>query len=197
MPSQVIGWFPDKSYAHLYLTLVMVCLLSDEVIPLLRGGRGASLKQGRDRGSYILIYCFSMTGLIGSLIIRYRDWGVVPFWLQVLGWVILVIGTLYRDWAVALLGRFFSRTVEIEQGHRLIQDGPYAKIRHPAYTGMILMYTGIVLGLGTWLGFLLMLVMILIPTLYRIQVEEKVLIENFGVEYEEYMRRTWRLFPGW
>jgi protein-S-isoprenylcysteine O-methyltransferase Ste14 len=60
---------------------------------------------------------------------------------------------------------------------------------------MLIMYFSIVLGLGTWVGALFMFIVLLAPTLYRIRVEESVLLETFGDEYRAYMRRTWLLFP--
>jgi len=53
------------------------------------------------------------------------------------------------------------------------------------------------LGFGTWVGGLLMLIVMLIPILYRIRVEEGVLASAFGEQYLDWARRTWRLFPGW
>jgi protein-S-isoprenylcysteine O-methyltransferase Ste14 len=197
MPQQILGWFPSASYANLYGIIVLICLLSDEIVPRLVGGKGISFGQGRDRGSFLFIYLFSLAGLFGSVHLRFLNIGVVPFWIQVLGLIILIVGALVREWAIALLGRFFARTVEIEKGHRLITDGPYRLVRHPAYTGMVMMYAGIVLGLATWVGTAFMLLMTLIPTVYRIRVEEKVLVENFGEQYLDYMHRTWRIFPGW
>lgn len=76
-------------------------------------------------------------------------------------------------------------------------DGPYRWLRHPAYTGMLLMYAGINMALGTWLGTLIGVGVFLTATLYRIQVEEKALVEAFGEQYRAYMRHTWRLLPGW
>lgn len=102
-----------------------------------------------------------------------------------------------REWAVIKVGRFFSRTVQIEAEHRLIRDGPYQWIRHPAYTGMVFIYVGIALALGTWVGAALSLALMLAATTYRIIVEERQLTTVLGDEYRDYMARTWRLFPGW
>jgi protein-S-isoprenylcysteine O-methyltransferase Ste14 len=161
------------------------------------GGKGVSFGRSRDRGSFILIYLSTLLGLGAGVLFRYQNIGIVPFWVQALALFLLIAGTLIREWAIVLLGRFFSRTVAIEQGHRLITAGPFNRLRHPAYTGMIVMDTAIILGLGTWVGAVFMFVIILVPTLYRISVEEQALLETFGEEYRAYMHRTWRLFPGW
>lgn len=62
---------------------------------------------------------------------------------------------------------------------------------------MLIMDASIVLGLGTSAGALFMLCITLAASLYRIRVEEKVLIEAFDDAYRAYVNRTWRLFPGW
>lgn len=197
MVQEALGWFPSAFYANLYGIIVLATLLSDEIVPRLAGGKGISLKQSRDRGSFLLIYLSSIVGLGVGIYFRYKNIGVVTFWIQILALLLLLAGTFIREWAISLLGRFFSRTVKIEQGHQLITNGPFNLIRHPAYTGMVIMYTSIILGLGTWTGALFMFVIILIPTIYRINVEEQALLETFGDEYRSYMNKTWRLFPGW
>jgi protein-S-isoprenylcysteine O-methyltransferase Ste14 len=196
MVQEAMGWFPGLFYANLYGIIVLAALFSDEIVPRLVGGRGVSLKQSRDRGSFLFIYLSLLMGLGVGIYCRYKNLGVVPFWVQILALFLLIVGTFIREWAIVILGRYFSRTVMIEQGHRLITSGPFNWIRHPAYTGMIIMYAAIVLGLGTWLGALLMFVIILVPTLYRIRVEEQVLLETFGEDYRAYSRRTWMLLPG-
>ena len=95
------------------------------------------------------------------------------------------------------MGNYQIRTVQLEAGHKIITDGPYRWIRHPSYTGMILIYLGIALAIGTWLGVFITLGLMLGASMYRISIEEKVLIEAFGTAYQDYMKSTWRLFPGW
>jgi protein-S-isoprenylcysteine O-methyltransferase Ste14 len=109
----------------------------------------------------------------------------------------MLVGSLLRNWALLSLGKFFSRVVEIESEHRIITSGPYRWLRHPAYTGMLLINVGVLMAIGTWLGSLIALILILAATLYRIRVEENLLIETFKDEYRRYMAHTWLLFPGW
>jgi protein-S-isoprenylcysteine O-methyltransferase Ste14 len=197
MPQIFTTWFPSRAFANVYGLIVLTALLSDELIPRLAGSRVFGRGSGRDRGSFLLIYSASVTGLIVGLYLRYRNIGVVPVWVQVLALVLLLAGTVLREWAIFMLGRYFSRTVKIEAGQRLITTGPFRWIRHPAYTGMLIMDTSIVLGLGTWVGAVAMFVLLLLAALYRIRVEERALLENFGDEYRSYMQRTALLFPPW
>lgn len=190
-------WFPSEVFARTFGITVLAAVLMDEFIPRLRGGRGFSLRQGLDRGSSIVIQLAALIGFGVALSLRYQNIGIVASWIQVVAIVLLILGTLLREWSVFLLGQFFSRTVQIERGHRLITEGPYRWIRHPAYTGMLIMDAAIILSLGTWAGALFMLVILLAASLYRIRVEEQALLDAFGDEYRAYVSRTWRLFPGW
>jgi protein-S-isoprenylcysteine O-methyltransferase Ste14 len=198
MPQTISSWFPSVLYANIYGIIVLGCFMLDQALPRLMGGKGGvTFWEKSDRGSFLFIYLSTFVGLAGGFYIRYMNIGLVPFGIQLLGLLILLVGLAIREWAIILLGRFFSRTVEIQKGHRLISNGPYRWIRHPAYTGMILLETGIILGLGTWVGALFMLLILLVPMSYRMRVEERALLETFGKEYRTYVSHTWRLFPGW
>ncbi len=197
MQQIVLSWFPSNAFANLFGIVVLVAVLSDEIVPRLVGAKGLSSATGRDRGSFLLIYGASFAGLLAGLYLRYLNVGVAPFWVQVVALALVLAGAALREWAIAVLGRFFSRTVSIEQGHRLITSGPFRWIRHPAYTGMLITDTSVILGLGTWAGALLMFLLLLGAVLYRIRIEELALLETFGDQYRTYMRRTALLFPPW
>jgi protein-S-isoprenylcysteine O-methyltransferase Ste14 len=86
--------------------------------------------------------------------------------------------------------------VEVQSDHRLIRSGPYRFVRHPGYTGFVLMTLGVVLGYSSVIG-LAGIVLLLLPGLaYRMNVEERLLAEHFGDEYIDYVRRSKKLIPG-
>jgi protein-S-isoprenylcysteine O-methyltransferase Ste14 len=192
------NWFPDLFFANAFAILIIILAAVDFVLPkILERQRSAGPTLAKDRWSYPLIYGATILSLIVG--IAFRNWNLgeaLGAW-QYAGLGIIVLGLVIRNWAIVKLGQFFSRTVTIEKDQHLVTVGPYRWIRHPAYTGMLLMYTGINLAVGTWLGALVGLVLVLMATLYRIGIEEKILIAAFGEEYREYMRHTWRLIPGW
>lgn len=93
------------------------------------------------------------------------------------------------------LGRNWSGEISIKVDHRLIRSGPYKKLRHPIYTGLLTMYAGTALVTGTWLaigGF----AMAAFAYGRKIRLEEAKLNVAFGPEYEAYRRDTWALVPG-
>jgi protein-S-isoprenylcysteine O-methyltransferase Ste14 len=111
--------------------------------------------------------------------------------------IILVIGGLFIRWlAIFSLKRQFTVDVAITKDHRIVSEGIYRFVRHPAYAGSILSF----FGLGLFFANILSLAMIFLPTcsafLYRIRVEEKALIDTFGDEYVRYRNSTNRLIPG-
>ena len=98
----------------------------------------------------------------------------------------------------ALMGAGFgllnSSRLQIVEGHRLITNGVYSRIRHPLYLGEITRNLGLTLILSSLYGFAIVLVGgLFLP--FRIEIEERMLLKEFGQEYEEYRKRTKKLIP--
>ncbi len=111
------------------------------------------------------------------------------------GITLMLAGILIRWAAIYTLGRYFTRRVTILEGHRIIRSGLYKHLRHPSYLGYLLGNLGLGVAFANWLSVATIFVPILGASLYRIRVEEQVLLESFGGEYVEYARCTKRLIP--
>lgn len=98
--------------------------------------------------------------------------------------------------AHADLGENWSKTLEIRENHRLITTGVYRTIRHPMYTAIFLFVIAQALLLPNWLAGPSGLVAFGLMYALRVGPEERMMIEAFGDEYRDYMRRTKRLIPG-
>jgi protein-S-isoprenylcysteine O-methyltransferase Ste14 len=98
-------------------------------------------------------------------------------------------------WSGLALGRMYSQEVTLQEGHRLVTDGPYRVIRHPRYLGLLALTVGTSLVFRSWLG-LAAIAPLLAVLLFRIHDEETLLGQQFGPDWEAYRRRTWRLVPG-
>ena len=111
------------------------------------------------------------------------------------GLAVLVAGTALRVATMLALGRFFSLRVSVEDDHRLITTGLYARVRHPSYLSVIVLCVGIAGAFrsGAWLALIPFMVYGLVR---RMGTEERFLVEHFGDEYRAYMARTARLLPG-
>lgn len=108
---------------------------------------------------------------------------------------LILLGLLVRWIAIFQLKEHFTVNVSIRDDHRLVEHGIYGYIRHPAYTGLLISF----FGLGLAFNNVLSLITIFLPTLfvflYRIVIEENLLIKSFGNTYEEYRKRTKKLLP--
>jgi protein-S-isoprenylcysteine O-methyltransferase Ste14 len=118
-----------------------------------------------------------------------------PVFLYVLGIVLMVIGVVFRWYAVVMLGKYFSVRLAIQPGQMVIQAGPYRWIRHPSYTGALITMFGLGLAFTNWLSLISILVAGFIGYSYRVMVEERILIAALGDPYCEYMKRTKRFIP--
>ena len=108
--------------------------------------------------------------------------------------VLMLAGLALRWYAISVLGRSFTFTVLTQAGQRVMDRGPYRRIRHPSYAGSLLTILGVLVGCANPLTFL-GLVPALVAYGYRIHVEEQVLSRDLGKPYRAYMRRTSRLIP--
>jgi protein-S-isoprenylcysteine O-methyltransferase Ste14 len=191
-------WFPGPSFSTILAVVVLGTFAIDYAVPRWIAARGPDRPaRAEDRSSFLVIRIAGLASIVVAVAARRLGWAVAPPAVQYAGLVLIVAALAFREWAIVTLGRFFSRTVRIEAGHKLVTDGPYRMLRHPAYTGMVLISPGIALALGTWVGAALALALMLAATMYRITVEERALMAAFGDEYRDYLTRTWRLFPGW
>jgi protein-S-isoprenylcysteine O-methyltransferase Ste14 len=112
-----------------------------------------------------------------------------------IGTLIIWAGLLIRWWAIFSLGKYFSVVVTIQSGQKLIKKGPYKYIRHPSYTGSLMIYAGFGLALGNWIGLAIIFIFPLVVACLRVAVEEKIMVSAFGIDYLTYMKQTARFIP--
>lgn len=121
---------------------------------------------------------------------------LAPWPLLIAGLLLLWAGLALRAWSVITLGRFFRTKVTVQKGQPVVEDGPYAAIRHPSYAGALLILLGIGIALGNALSVLCALIIPFIAFRRRMLVEERTLDSLLGAEYRAYRRKTPRLVPG-
>jgi len=115
-------------------------------------------------------------------------------WIAWLGSALCAAGVLFAIWARRAIGKDWSAEVQIKEGHQLIRSGPYAHIRHPIYTGLLLATLGTALVIGEYRG-LLAVAMFLIGFTRKARKEESFLAGEFGAAFEEHRRRTGFYLP--
>ncbi len=117
-------------------------------------------------------------------------------WTVIAGTVIVWLGLFIRIWAVATLGQSFRTTVEVDPGQAVVSRGPYRQIRHPSYTGLMLIVIGVGIAAGNWVALAVCIVLPGAAMLRRIRVEEAELTRVLGEPYQVYCDHTKRLIPG-
>ncbi len=115
--------------------------------------------------------------------------------LFLLGVTLIPLGVALRWYAIWTLGGYFTRDVAVSADQKVVQNGPYRSIRHPAYSGTFLTMLGVGLAMTNWASLVALLVCVFLGHLYRVRVEEKVLVQTIGQQYIEYMHRTRRFIP--
>ena len=190
--------FPS-SFAALVFSFVLILWILSEVIggavqPLIRGERSARTRR-RDRGSFLLIYVGVVVYFIIAISFAGDGIAKLPSAAYYLGIIIMVLGIVIRQWAIAVLGRFFSRTLRVQKGQTVVEIGPYRYVRHPSYTGALIFFVGFGLALQSWGAVLALVPIFAVAYGYRIHTEEKLSIGELGEAYVSYARRTKRLIP--
>jgi protein-S-isoprenylcysteine O-methyltransferase Ste14 len=161
--------------------------------------RGKTPGEMRDRGSKAIIYLASAIGTF--LAFALPVWAPLarialsPEPVFVAAMVLFWAGLLLYVWSVLTLGADFRTAVQLLKGQRLVTRGPYRLLRHPAYTGGILVFAGIGLAGGNWLAAVAAPLAVALGYAWRIHVEEIALREKFGAEFEAHKCRTWTVIP--
>jgi len=114
--------------------------------------------------------------------------------VAIFGLLVTLLGAGLAAWAKLRLGRWFSATFGVKEGHVLVTDGPYAMTRHPIYTGVLIALLGSAL---TWNSLLTLALtaLIAIPLFFHTVYEESLFEHHFGAPYLDYQRRVPRIVP--
>ena len=154
-------------------------------------------KKGQDKGSLRFMWIMIVLAIFsGILFTTQLDFSISRYLLlPYIGLAIIIVGMIIRFISIWTLGKLFTVDVTIRSDHKIKQDGFYRFIRHPSYSGSLLSFIGFGISLNNWLALISVTTLILIALIYRIRIEEKVLIGQFGAEYLDYKNRTYRIIP--
>jgi protein-S-isoprenylcysteine O-methyltransferase Ste14 len=128
---------------------------------------------------------------VGFLVRKFLPGSAVLDWFSVL---LTLAGMGLAFWARIYLGGNWSGTVTLKRDHSLVRGGPYAWVRHPIYSGILLMVVGMVLALREIRG-LIGFGILLLEWKRKSLLEERLLIEQFGAQYVQYRREVKGLIP--
>lgn len=117
------------------------------------------------------------------------------FLMTPVGVLTLLIGSIILLASRVQIGHYGGAKITIEEDHQLIMDGMYKHIRNPQYLGFILLFAGYSFSFGSLVVTLFTVLGLFVVFRSRLLLEEQLLLEVFGQEYVEYMKRTKRFIP--
>jgi protein-S-isoprenylcysteine O-methyltransferase Ste14 len=173
---------------------------------IIRAPFGASIRSLKktdrrvSQSEKIILGLLTLTGLLLPLIYTFTPWlnfanYQLPVWLGWLGVFLMICSLFVFARAHIDLKSNWSPSLEIYQGHTLVTNGIYQYVRHPMYASQALLVCAQVLLLQNWLAGPPNLIVLILFYLFRIQAEEKMMLDAFGESYREYMRTTGRILP--
>ena len=190
--------YPRLGYAVLVFALSLAAgyqaIDAPEGIRGRQGDKGKRLRRQSIVTALIIILLF---GVLFFLPLADRHSIGVMSYGQPVRWsglALIALGFALIFWSGVKLGRMYSAEVTIQQNHELITSDLFQYIRHPRYLGAIMLSLGLPLLFRSWIV-LTLFIPFLIVMLLRIRDEEAVLSEEFGHDWEQYSKHSWRLIP--
>lgn len=180
----------------LYTTIVVLWLASEIFLNRIFRS-GPQEKQKADRKSLLWIWVTIMATLpLGSYVAEHIAAPITSYvYVPTIGIALIAAGMLFRFYSIYTLGHYFTVDVAIREDHRIVQHGVYKYLRHPSYLGSLISFVGNGIAMNNYIAFVITVLPVSIAFLYRMYVEERLLVNNFGEEYRAYRRRTFRLIP--
>jgi protein-S-isoprenylcysteine O-methyltransferase Ste14 len=171
-----------------------VRLAGERVMP----DRAAVKREGKLQFAVRVFSFFTLIGLLLAYAIFPGSLSAfafsIPDALRGFGFFLGLAGLAIWVWAQIALGREWSPQLQLREKHHLVTGGPYARMRHPIYSGMIVWASGLALISANWI-FVAIALLVGAVFFVRVPREEQMMIEEFGEEYREYMKRTGSVFP--
>jgi protein-S-isoprenylcysteine O-methyltransferase Ste14 len=190
--------------AWVYVGLVSIYWVISTVVlarvnPEMLNERGSVVKEGTKGFDKVWVAIYPVL-TFGNLVVMGFDaarfqWSFMPFWLPILGIVIMIAASVISTWAMAV-NKFFEWTVRIQDDRQqyVCTSGPYKIMRHPGYAGLIISILVYPLILGSWWGFVLSGILAIIIVI-RTMLEDRTLQSEIP-GYREYARQVrYRLIP--
>ena len=201
----LLGWGPGSipqffdhparlAYVVVILALQIFSLIYNPQVGRNQEQRKSGVKQSKT--DLILIQIFSLTVVILAPFSDGHSSGVLNIGdaVRYAGIILCVPGFILMQMAEKYLGRQFSVEVTLQEGHKLIQDGPYKFIRHPRYLGILLFFTGISLAFRSLFSILVVLALGIV-LVWRVFAEEALMKQEFGKDWDAYCAGSWRILP--
>jgi protein-S-isoprenylcysteine O-methyltransferase Ste14 len=178
----------------IYLSYLFVG--SELILTFTKRSKLKSVKKKGDRGSLVIIWIIITISIFaGFYLANFRPWSGINYAIYSIGIAVFLSGLFIRWATIIQLKKAFTVDVAINQEHALKTDGIFKMVRHPSYLGVVMIVSGLAIGMNSFYSILVIAIPVFLAILYRIRVEEAVLLEEFGEDYRKYMKTTRKIIP--
>lgn len=190
-----LGWWMDRLYfgAAVYFTGGAIINIPRAIITC---GSPLGIAGSRQDGvQKIMVNLVAFGGFVLPVVSVVTPWlgfahFPLPFWVQMLGAVILAAST-WLFWRFHVdLGKFWSPVLEVREGHKLVTNGIYKRIRHPMYSSIFAMFVAQLLLIENWIAGPAGLIIFGLLFFQRVGPDETMMEDQFGDEWRAYKART-------
>jgi protein-S-isoprenylcysteine O-methyltransferase Ste14 len=177
------------AYAYLLIAIGVIVWFYP-FVPAHRGTSAASVVNSRSRWGVLLQF------LAFSLLWQGQFWErPLPIWRTAVSVILFALAALLSWSSSRALAGQLRIDAALGADHRLIRSGPYALVRNPIYTSMLLVLCATAVIIAGWKLFALALVLFVIGTEIRVRIEERLLASHFGEEFQAYKRSVPAYLP--
>ena len=170
--------------------------LSEFVLMIVKRSKKNSTKTKKDKKSLALFWVTIPLSLtIGFFTANRQEWNTLNHAIAIFGLSVFMIGIIIRWMSIIQLNKEFTVNVTIIKNHKLKTNGMYKILRHPSYLGLLLIGFGLSISMNSIISLIVITIPLLLALSYRIKIEEKNLINEFGETYKDYMMKTYRIIP--
>jgi protein-S-isoprenylcysteine O-methyltransferase Ste14 len=184
------------SITDIFVLISVVWVLSEIILAIVLHSNRTD--KSRDKYSLAYLWFTIIVSITAGSMTASMKVGYIPGIFRItayIGLFFVLFGLVVRWIAILTLRRYFTVNVAIRKDHKIVNNGLYKTIRHPAYSGNLLSFFGLAVYFANWLTFIIIFVPVLCAFLYRIKIEEEALIAQFGKKYIAYKEKTNRLIP--
>jgi protein-S-isoprenylcysteine O-methyltransferase Ste14 len=176
-------------FSILFFILELVLLISKKSIKKIS-------KVRNDKKSLLLFWIIIPISIsTGFVMANYETWSYWNSIVAIIGLTIFATGLAIRWMSIIQLGKEFTVDVSVTNEHNLKKNGLYSYVRHPSYLGLLFVIIGISIAMNSLVSFIVIFFPILLVIIYRINIEERTLVKEFGDAYINYSLNTKKLVP--
>jgi protein-S-isoprenylcysteine O-methyltransferase len=187
--------FQPRPLVLFYLALWGIFFVGEVLLPMNR--RAREHRAPEDRGfPATATLVFLVSNVVAVVCLKlFPALSFATYLTSCTGLVLMLAGLLLRWWSIIHLGRFFTVDVAVAPDQPVVDSGPYRLIRHPSYTGALIVVAGVALCFGNFVSDLVLMAPYTALLIRRMRIEETALAKGLGEQYRQYMMRTKRLIP--